>query len=50
MPMTGKYGSPNFRTPMVAVGSKKLDEEAEAAREKAERGEELTWRERWLIK
>jgi hypothetical protein len=47
---TSKYGTPNFRVQQVAVGSKKLDEEAEAAREKAERGEELSWREQWLLK
>ena len=52
MPLTNSknYGTANFEQPMVAVGSKKLDEEAETAREKRDRGEELTWREEWLLK
>jgi len=48
--LTGKYGSVNFKRPEHSVHSKKLDEEADKAREKRERGEELTWRETWLLK
>ena len=54
MPMTNSknYGTPNFKAPMKSFGSKKLDEEAEAAREKAEEFglDSLSWREKWLIK
>ena len=54
MPMTNSknYGTPNFKAPMKSFGSKKLDEEAEAAREKAEEFglDSLSWREKWLIR
>ncbi len=48
--MGDKYGTVNWKAPQHFVGGKKLDEEAELAKAKRDRGEKLTWREEWLLK
>ena len=50
MDIMSKYGTVNFKAPLVSVSSSGLDEKAERAREKQQRGEELTWSEEWLLR